>query len=100
MEGWRSPALEVIAYRAESTVEAGEAGGAAHPVVFHDFQVRRAFDPYGAGNGSIQGLKARQLPFTRQDVPRSVETAAWPLPKVGPLLPLICSVDSLRLVQL
>ena len=59
-------ALEVIAYRAESTVEAGEAGGAAHPVVFHDFQVRRAFDPYGAGNGSIQELKARQLPFTRR----------------------------------
>jgi hypothetical protein len=45
MEGCASPALEVIAYRAESTLEAGEAGGAAHPVVFHDFQVRRAFDP-------------------------------------------------------
>ena len=33
MDGWASPALEVSAYRAESTVEAGEAGGAAHPVV-------------------------------------------------------------------
>jgi hypothetical protein len=33
MEGWASPELEVIAYRAESTVEVGEAGGAAHPVV-------------------------------------------------------------------
>jgi hypothetical protein len=54
MEGWASPALEVSAYRAESTFEAGEAGGAAHPVVFHNFQVRHAFDPNGAGIGSIQ----------------------------------------------
>jgi hypothetical protein len=34
MEGRASPAPEVIAYRAESTSEAGKAGGAAHPVVF------------------------------------------------------------------
>ena len=34
MEGWVSQALDVVAYRAESTREDGKAAGAAHPVVF------------------------------------------------------------------
>jgi len=51
MEGWVSPAAEVIAYRAESSNKAGKATGAAHPFVFHVVRVRRTLDPLAAGAG-------------------------------------------------
>ena len=98
MEGWASPALEFIAYRAEGTVEAGEAG----------VQLTLSFSMTSKSDAlSFPGRRNRINPLTEgasvavhPSVPRSIETTAWSLPKVGPLLPIICSVDSLCLEQL